>query len=188
MRGKICREIDTARCTFGSAGADTYNTNTSPPSDVTSNLNGNDFNTQGGTVATFVFHDPTAGWKARYRVRFPVCRRHNIAITDGTLDFWAKTNSVGFGFRMFVYYTHGWFQSGGRWWRRDRHHPDGGDVLFSTTLATVTTGGEVTFAKPAATIKYKIGAYKSSTGSSGSSFPVSSVFPANEGAVLRRRR
>jgi glycosidase len=52
---------NSANDTIGSVGADTYNTNTSPPTDVSSNLNGNAaFDTQGGTVASFVFHDPGA--------------------------------------------------------------------------------------------------------------------------------
>src|SRR5262249_47524448 len=52
---------DSTNDTIGSSGADTYDTTTSPPTDVTSNLHGNaGFDTQGGTVASFVFHDPGA--------------------------------------------------------------------------------------------------------------------------------
>src|SRR5438132_9364368 len=56
---------NSANDTLGSVGADTYNTSTNPPTDITSNLNGNAaFDTQGGTVASFLYHDPAANVEA----------------------------------------------------------------------------------------------------------------------------
>ena len=174
-------------CTIGSSGADTFHTNTSPPTLVGSNLNGNDFNTQNGTVASFVFHDPGLQVEGPVSGTIPGLPSTQYRDNGGTLDFWAKTNSVGFGYRLFVYYT------------TDSSNPEGaGGAGIGTTQAAEMSYSHnssdgnnwwrVTVAKPGLPIRYKIGAYKSSTGSSGSSSPVSSVFPANQAAVEQKKK
>src|SRR5262249_37427543 len=97
---------DSTNCTIGSSGADTYDTTTSPPTDVTSNLHGNaGFDTQGGTVASFVFHDPGAQVEGPVSGTISGLPSTQFRDNGNSLDFWVKTNSVGFGYRLFLYYT-----------------------------------------------------------------------------------
>jgi len=177
-----------ANDTIGSAGADTYNTTTSPPTVVTSNLNGNAaFDNQSGTVASFAFHDPALQVEGPVSGSISGLPSNQFRDNGNTLDFWAKTNSVGSGFRMFVYYT------------SDGSNPDGaGGVGIGTTLAfelmyshNSSDGNNWwrgTLAKPGSAIKYKIGIYKSNTGTAQNPVPVSSTFPGNAAAVAQKKK
>ncbi|MCX6934946.1 MAG: alpha-amylase family glycosyl hydrolase, partial [Verrucomicrobia bacterium] len=152
--------VDTTHCQTGSPGAETYvktiggtfTINNGPTS-------ANDYGTAGGNVASWIYHDPanavggTAGTTGVGGLQF----------VEGTSDIviWAKSNSVGGGFKMFVYYT------------TDGTYPEGaGGIGRGTTQVTELNWrhndsgndwwGSASISKPAAGIPfaYKIGAYK----------------------------
>jgi len=142
--------IDTARCTFGSVGAETY-------TDGGATVNGFGNNPQDAAAATFVYHEPTADF-ANWPGTHPATQ---FVDSGSTIEVWAKTNGVGSGFRMFFYYTN------------DGSNPEGAaDVGLGTTQVAEmffqsppTSGGDNWWSKsgiarPAGTIKYKIGIYK----------------------------
>ncbi len=160
--------IATARCTFGSAGAETY-------TGGGATVNGGGANPQDAAAATFVFHDPTAGF-GDWTGTHPATQY----IDNGsTLSVYAKTNGVGGGFRMFFYFTN------------DGTNPEGaGGVGLGTTQvaemlyqAPNTPGGDNWWAnasvpRPAGTIKYKIAIYKTFQ---------PSQFPAGPTEVARKK-
>jgi Alpha amylase, catalytic domain/Glycosyl hydrolase family 57 len=178
---------DTTNDTIGSSGADTYDTSTNPVTDVSSHLGGNSsFDTQGGTVASFVFQNPDAQVDAPSSgSALGPLPSTQYANAGSELRFWAKTNPVGAGLRIFVYYT------------TDGSNPEGaGPTGIGTTQVSemhyshngASDGdnwwyGTITPA-PAGSIKYKIGIYKSSSGG----LPVSSVFPGGAAAVAQKKK
>jgi hypothetical protein len=181
--------LDSTNDTIGSTGADTYDTTTSPPTDVSSNLHGNSsFDSQGGTVASFVYHEPGAQVQGPASGTISGLPSTMFRDNGSSLDFWAKTNSVGSGFRMFLYYT------------SDGSNPEGaGGAGIGTTQTLEMTyshsssdGGNwwrVTLnPKPASSIKYKIAIYKSNTGTAQNPVPVSSTFPGGAAAVAQKKK
>jgi hypothetical protein len=147
--------INTARNTFGSAGAETY-TAGGPT------VNGTGTNPQDVAAAAFLYHDPNAGFEgwgpAPGGPALPPTQFHD---NGSTIDVWAKTNSVGGGFRMFFYYT------------TDGSNPEGaaGVGLGTTRVAEMNYQapnssdgnnwwGRANFPRPQGTIKYKIGIFK----------------------------
>ncbi|HJT80779.1 MAG TPA: hypothetical protein VJ719_06235, partial [Chthoniobacterales bacterium] len=171
--------------TIGSFGADTYDAATSPPTNITSDFNGNGdcANSQSGTVAAFVFHDPAILVEGPVSGTVPGLPSMQFRDNGGTLDIWAKTNPVGTGFKMFLYYT------------ADGSNPEGaGGAGIGTTQTSLmnyshnSSDGNnwwrTTITKPAAAIKYKIAIYKSSV----NGLPVSSVFPGSEAAVAQKKK
>ena len=142
--------INTARCTFGSVGAETY-------TGGGATVNGFGANPQDVAAATFVYHDPNAGFEA-WAGTHPATQY----VDDGSnIQVFAKTNSVGGGFKMFFYYT------------TDGSNPEGAaGVGLGTTQAIQmnyqapnTSDGsnwwsQVSIPKPAGTVKYKIGIFK----------------------------
>ncbi|MEY2487465.1 MAG: hypothetical protein QOH39_3113 [Verrucomicrobiota bacterium] len=176
---------NSANDTLGSAGADTYDTSTNPPTDVSSNLNGNaGFDSQGGTVPSFVFHDPGAQVEGPVSGTIPGLPSNQFRDDGTALNFWAKTNSVGTGYRIFVYYT------------TDGSNPEGaGGVGLGTTLTLEMhyshNGSDgnnwwrgALNPRPSGSIRYKIGIYKSSLNGT----PVSSVFPTGAAAVAQKKK
>ncbi len=142
--------INTARCTFGSVGAETY-------TGGAATVNGFGANPQDVAAATFVYHDPNAGFET-WGGTHPATQY----VDNGSIiQVYAKTNSVGAGFRMFFYYT------------SDGTNPEGaGGVGLGTTKvaemsyqAPNTSDGnnwwtQTTITRPPGTIKYKIGIFK----------------------------
>jgi glycosidase len=161
---------DTARCKWGSAGAETYaKTIGSGGFTVT---NGSGTNPLDGDAASFFYHDPEnqVGGIA------PGTLQYSEGTNDLTL--WGKVNSVGAGYKMFVYYT------------TDGSNPEGagGAGIGSTQVAELTyqhndDGGATDWwkviitPKPAGQLRYKMGVYK--TGAS-------SVFPSGASQVARK--
>ncbi|HEX8077307.1 MAG TPA: hypothetical protein VF511_05790, partial [Chthoniobacterales bacterium] len=161
--------IETARCTFGSAGAETY-------TGGGATVNGNGTNPQDAAAATFVYHDPNAGfdnWAGTHPAK-------QYTDNGSSIEVWAKTNSVGGGFQMFFYYT------------TDGSNPEGaGGIGLGTTQAismnyqppNTSDGGNwwgrVIAPRPPGTIKYKIGISK--TGQA-------SQFPAGPNEVFRKKK
>ncbi len=161
--------INTARCQFGSAGAETY-------TGGGATVNGTGTNPQDPAAATFVYHDPTAGF-ADWSGTHPATQ---YVDNGSTITAYAKTNSVGGGFKMFFYYTN------------DGTNPEGADGagLGTTQVAEMhyqapntsdgsNWWGEVSIPRPAGTIKYKIGIFQ--TGQA-------SQFPAGATEVARKKK
>jgi len=156
---------DTARNTTGSAGAETFTSTTV--------ANGTAAKFVDGDTAAFLYHDPLA----------PV---GNITPArnqyDPTLnEMWAKTNSVGAGYKMFLYYTNDTSNPEGAGGRGRgttkvaellfRHNDDGG---ASDWWSAVPLPADFS-----ATSKYKIGIYKDAA---------PSWWPGNADAVTRKQK
>ena len=177
--GEKFAAVNTTRCKIGSAGAETWlptsGTFNAGPAGVNSG-----FDTEGGNVASFVYHnaaDVTDQSVAQY------------ADNGSTVTLWAKTNSVGAGFRMFVYYT-----NDGTW-------PEGaGGVGLGTTTAVEMHynhndsdnsgnnwwGTSPPINKPAGDFRYKISMFKDTTDGT-AAHPVSSQFPGDSTTVTRKK-
>ena len=171
-----------ARNKIGSGGAETY-IKTIGGAFAYNNgpANGNDDNTYDGNVAQWVYHDPeglVGGPDGTTGVGGP-------QLVEGASDLviWAKSNSVGAGFKAFVYYT------------TDGSFPEGAGGIGRGTTKTAELNyrhnqsaddwwGSVSIPKPAAGSKfsYKIGFYKNE----GSGAP--SWWPANEESVAYKKR
>ncbi len=161
--------VDTTRCTFGSVGAATY-------TGGGATVEGSGANPQDSAAATFVYHKPGNGfgdWSATHPAT-------QYVDNGTTITVYAKTNSVGAGFRMFFYYTN------------DGTNPEGaaGAGLGTTRVAEMNYQspntsdgnnwwGKASISRPAGTIKYKIGIYKAGQ---------PSVFPAGATEVARKKK
>ena len=163
---------DTTRCTFGSVGAETY-------TGGGATVNGSGTNPQDGAAATFVFHDPNGGFSG-WTPTSGTPPAAQYLDNGSTISVYAKTNSVGGGFRMFFYYTN------------DGTSPEGADGVGLGTTQVVemhyqapnTTDnnnwwGQASIPKPAGTIKYKIGIFKTFQ---------ASQFPDNAADVFRKKK
>lgn len=147
---------DTARCQIGSLGAETY---LKTIGGVVTIVNGptaaNNYGTENGNQASWVYHDPAdnVGGLTTPPTQF------NEAGTD--IVIWAKSNSVGDGFKAFIYFT------------IDGTNPEGAGGIGrgATRVAQLnwkhkqTTDdwwGSANIPKPATgtTFKYKIGFFK----------------------------
>jgi len=167
--GEKFANSDTSQNIFGSAGAGTYRAGGSYTG---GNSGTNSYDTEDGHVAAFIYHDPTSNndhGEKQY-------------IDNGSsVTVWAKTNSVGGGYRMWFYYT------------TDASFPEGaGGVGIGSTRSTElhwdhNEGSDnwwtVTFTKPAGNLIYKLGVYQDSSGG----LPVASIFPASSDAVYRKK-
>ena len=167
-----------ARNQTGSPGAETYiktiggGVNNDPV--FQGPATANDYNKHGGNVAEWVYHDPQAdvGGIANPPKQFDE--------SGANIVIWAKSNSVGGGFKAFVYYT------------TDGSFPEGAGGIGRGTTRVAELGfkhnqttddwwASASIAKPApgATFNYKIGFYK--TGAS-------SVWPSGPGEVAYKKR
>ncbi len=166
--------IDTTRCTIGSAGAETYTSGAAT-------VNGTGNNPQYANAATLVYHDPAAGF-GDWTGTHPATQ---LVDSGSTFEVWAKTNSVGAGFRMFLYYT------------TDGTNPEGAGGVGIGTTKTIETSYQppntsdgnswwtkASGTRPAGTLKYKVGIYKSSN----NNLPLSSVFPSDAGNVALKKK
>ncbi|MFM6171274.1 MAG: alpha-amylase family glycosyl hydrolase, partial [Sphaerospermopsis kisseleviana] len=176
---------DTTRCLIGSRGAETFIRSSGGSFSVNPGPTAaNDYSTDnlnylfgGGRIASWIYHDPEANVGG---VTSPP-KQFNDSGAD--IVIWAKSNSVGLGFRFFVYYT-----TDGTW-------PEGaGGVGIGTTKVAELSyrhnegsddwWGSVSIPEPApgSEIRYKIGAFKDAEGGS----PVASVWPGSAGNVSRK--
>jgi hypothetical protein len=134
----------------------------------------NDYNKHGGNVAEWVYHDPQAdvGGIASPPKQFDESGE-NIVI-------WAKSNSVGGGFKAFVYYT------------TDGSFPEGAGGIGRGTTRVAELGfkhnqttddwwasASITKPAPGTTFNYKIGFYKGGA---------SSLWPSGPGEVAYKKR
>jgi hypothetical protein len=174
---------DTSRNQTGSSGAETYAKVIGTPGFTIANgpAGANDFGTDGGNQASFLYHDPDANVGGTPAGGWPGGVVPNqYAENASTLTLWAKPNGVGLGYKMFFYYT------------TDGTNPEGagGDATGTTQVVGMNyshnEGGNdwwsnASIPKPAAgaTLKYKIGIYKEGA---------SSVYPSGPATVARKMR
>lgn len=156
--------VDTTRNRFGSAGAETY-TKTIGGSWTINNGpdNANNYNTEGGNVASFVYHDPVGtvgGPDGTPGVGDP-----QYDESGANIILWVKTNSgLNTGFKTFVYYTtdgtypegaggigRGTTQVAALSWKHDQGGGNAGSWWGSATLPKPTPGTKLI---------YKIGVYR----------------------------
>ncbi len=172
---------DTTRNHVGSSGAETYATVIGSKVFAIANgpLNSNDYSTDGGTLAAFLYHDPldvvggtpVGGWPGGVAPK-------QYGEFSSSLAIWAKPNGVGLGFRMFCYYT------------GDGSNPEGagGEGIGTTKVAEMNwshnQGSDdwwmtATLPKPAAggTVKYKIGIFKAGA---------PSIYPSGPASVAKK--
>lgn len=171
---------DSSRNQIGSAGAETYHWNGGSDFTIVQGPeSAKDFETVGGTRASFLFHNPT-GDVGGNGEDFPGDGDKQFELGTESVTLWAKTNSVGGGFRMYVYYT------------MDGSNPEGagGEGLGSTR--TVAMGwshnegtddwwgtAELPLPESGEQLRYKIGVFRDQEGG----FPVASRFPNDEGTI-----
>jgi len=160
---------DTARCKFGSAGAETY-TKTIGTAGFTI-ANGSGTNPLDGDAATFFYHDPEAD------VGGIAAGTKQYNENGSTITIWGKVNGVGAGYTMVCYYT------------ADGTNPEGAGGSGTGTTQTAVMGfihnqdtddwwNSTTIPKPVSGVfRYKLGIYK--TGAA-------SVFPSGAGQVARK--
>ena len=170
---------DTSRNKLSSPGAETFTKTIGTPGFTIANgpPAANNFNNEGGDIASFLYHDPEAsvggtpggGWPGGNP---PL--QYNEGAT--LISIWAKPNGVGVGFKMFCYFT------------TDGSNPEGaGGVGAGTTQVAQMNYSHNEAAddwwmsanvpKPTSgTIKYKVGIFKEGA---------SSWFPGNAAAVTK---
>ncbi len=105
--GEKFAAVDTTRNTIGSQGAETYVKQIGAGSvAVTEGAAGsNDYATDGGELAAFLYHDPAdpvggspaGGWPGAVPLQYDE--------SGAGIVLWAKPNGVGGGFRMYCYFT-----------------------------------------------------------------------------------
>ncbi len=151
--------VNTTRNQTGSPGAETYIRTIGGGGTVNEGpANANNFSTEGGNVAGFLYHDPSAD------VGGVTTPPKQFEESGPEIVIWAKSNSVGDGFKMFVYYTtDGSFPEGaggiGRGttkvaqlnWRHDQTGSDPGAWWGSASIPKPAVG---------TTFTYKIGVYR----------------------------
>jgi glycosidase len=167
--------VNTSRCKTGSRGAETYLFVSGGLSAINTAAAGvNNFGTDEGRVASWVYHDPVADVGGRVGVK-------QYDASSGDPALWVKSNSVGDGFRFFVYYT------------VDDSFPEGaGGLGVGSTKAVELQyshkeGDSDWWKTPGirdfrGTFKYKVGAFKDREWGGG----VASIWPGWQGAIDRK--
>ena len=159
---------DAARCIIGSAGADTYEQGSG-----TTIGSGN--NPQWTNATEFIFHDPTAGFDGWTPDDPLIASSTQLDNSDNSIIIWAKTNSVGAGYKAHVYFTtDGSNPEGAGSWGRGTTQVVEAFYVSSNNLDDDNWWRAEINPAPSATIKYKIGIYSTLQ---------SSVFPNSPGAV-----
>ncbi len=181
--GEKFAAIDTTRNKFASPGAETYRTTIGSNSfnNVIGPLLANDYNTDGGLNASFLYHDPAQN------VGGMTTPPKQYVENSGNITFWGKPNNVGSGWRAWVYYT------------VDGTNPEGAGGIGIGTTKTVEMHydhnegtpnpgdwwtGSIT-PKPSGELRYKLSIYKDTTNGATS---VPSVFPGDAAAITRKQR
>jgi hypothetical protein len=169
---------DTTRCQTGSPGAETYSKTIGGAVSVNNGPTGaNDYRTENGNQASWVYHDPSAD------VGGVATPPNQFDDSGSEIVIWAKSNSVGGGFQAFVYYTlDGSFPEGaggiGRGTTRVaelnyRHNQTPDDWWASANIPKPSAG---------TVFNYKIGFFKNE----GTGAP--SWWPADAGAVSYKKK
>jgi len=165
--------IDTTRCIFGSAGAETYTGGAATVAGFGSNpIEAN--------AAGFVFHDPTAdfdGWVPQDSL---LATTTQYDTTGASTIIWLKTNSVGGGFFAYIYYTTDGSnpEGAGGWGRGSTQVAEAAYIIPNTEDGDNWWRAEID-PTPSGTFKYKIGVYKESQ---------ASVFPSGATEVTLKTK
>jgi len=164
---------DVARCIFGSAGAETFTAGA-----ATTDGFGN--NPQEAAAATFIFHDPTAGFEGWAPDDAALATATQLDQTGSSTIIWAKTNSVGAGFKAHVYYTSDGSnpEGAGGWGRGTTQVAEAAYVIPNNVDGDNWWRAEID-PTPAGTLNYKIGIYSTDQ---------ASVFPSGPGEVALKTR
>ncbi|GAB4172201.1 MAG: hypothetical protein Fur0032_11600 [Terrimicrobiaceae bacterium] len=163
--------VDTNRCQTGSPGAETYSKVIGGGFTINNGPSGaNSYNTHSRNVPSWIYHDPAQTVGGPDGTSGVGGSQYIEGATD--IQIWAKSNSVGAGFKMFVYYT------------TDGSFPEGaGGIGRGTTRVAELTyrhnqgtddwWSSVTIPKPdpGSTFRYKIGLYKNGPGTQPSWWP-----------------
>lgn len=169
--------VDSSRNQIGSAGAETYHWNGAEDFFIAAGPeNANDFGTAGGTRASWIYHDPVG----LVGGEDPASGDPQFNPGTEAITLWAKTNSVGGGFRMYVYYTMDGTNpegAGGEGLGSTRavamgfSHNEGADDWWGTATLPLPEEGQQ--------LRYKIGIFRDQEGG----FPVASRFPTDPGTI-----
>ncbi len=170
--------VNTQQNQIGSLGAETYVTKIGSGTFTENAAGGTNPNDTDGTLATFVYHDPTQPVGLTVNGTTP----KQYTETAGGVNLWVKTNSVGAGFKVFVYYTtDGTYPEGAggvgtgstQVMQMSYYGNDsGGNNWWNGTISPLPTG----------TLTYKIGVYSDAANGS----PVASVFPSGPSQVAQK--
>ncbi len=175
--------VDTSRCQIGSPGAETFSKTIGSVGFTINNgpTAANNYNTEGGKQASWLYHEPTQTVGGPGSTPGVGDAQYSENATNITL--WAKSNSVGSGFRMFVYFT------------SDGSFPEGAggigrgttgvaELLFQHNQTPDDWWNSVSIPKPAAdsTFRYKIGIYKNGPAIQ------SAWWPADAAAVAYKKK
>jgi len=173
--GEKFAATDTAKNKIGSPGASTYSTLIGSGTVTLSESTAvNDYDNWGGSIAEFIFHAPAV------TVEGAGAPDKQYQEAAGEIRIWAKTNPVGAGFKMFIYYT------------TDGSFPEGaGGVGTGTTkvqeMIYQYNGPDsnnwwrgIITPKPAGQLIYKISAFKISS--------VASMFPIDSTTAFRKKK
>jgi hypothetical protein len=173
---------DTVRCKIGSGEAETYLKTIGGGVAINNGNAANNYSNFSGNVASWVYHDPadTVGGPGGT----PGVGDLQFNDSGSDIIIWAKSNSVGGGFQMRVYYT------------LDGSFPEGtGGLGRGTTRVAALTfkhnqgtddwWGSATIPKPApgTVFTYKIGAYKNGKTPEGVGTGAPSWWPADQASV-----
>ncbi|MBC8190361.1 MAG: hypothetical protein H8E75_08015 [Puniceicoccaceae bacterium] len=164
---------DSSRCIFGSAGAETYTAGAAT-------TDGFGTNPEEAAAATFVLHDPTAGFEGWIPNDGALATAAQLDQTGTSTIIWAKTNSVGAGFQAFVYYTTDGSNPEGAagWGRGNTQVAEAFYVIPNTDDGNNWWRAEIN-PSPVGTLKYKIGIYKTSQ---------PSIFPSGSSEVALKTK
>jgi len=170
---------DTTRCQIGSPGAETYVRTVGAGGTINNGPTAaNDYGTESGNQASWVYHDPEndVGGVANPPKQFDE--------SGSDIVIWAKSTSVGGGFKAFVYYTiDGSFPEGAGGIGRGTTRV--AELNYRHNQASDDWWASAGISKPAAgtVVKYKIGFFKNE-GSGGAP----SWWPGNESAVTYKKK
>ena len=165
---------NTVRCQIGSPGAETYVRTISGGGTINNGpAAANNYGTDGGNQASFVYHDPAAavGGTAPQPMQFDE--------SGANIVIWAESNAVGSGFKAFVYYTvDGSFPEGAGGIGRGTTRV--AEMNYQRSVAGKDWWASIGITKPApgTTLTYKIGFYKT---------VVASQWPSGPTEVARKK-
>jgi hypothetical protein len=152
---------DTNRCQTGSPGAETYVRTIGGGGTINNGPDGaNNFGTENGNQASWVYHDPAVDVGG---IETPP---KQFDESGAEIVIWAKSNSVGGGFKAFVYYTtDGSFPEGAGGIGRGTTRV--AELSFSHNQTADDWWASATIPKPAAgtNFNYKIGFHKTGASS-----------------------
>ena len=171
---------DTIRCQIGSPGAETYSIIIGGAVSINNGpAAANDYGTDSGNQASWVYHDPTdnVGGVATPPKQFDD--------SGSGVVIWAKSNSVGGGFKAFVYYTlDGTFPEGAGGVGRGTTQV--AELIYRHSQDTTDWWASASIPKPAdtTTLSYKIGFFKNEGAGAPSWFPSGPISAAYKKKML----